>query len=68
MNIGASCCCSQRCHVTWLAGLACAVILVVLASGMAGRAVGEPRTRLQAGVLECRGDGGWGAIIASEKT
>jgi hypothetical protein len=54
--------------VTVLAQLRHGVMLVALAFAIAGPAAGEPKTRLQAGVLECRGDGGWGVIIASEKT
>ena len=57
-----------RCLVTLLAQLCHAVMLVALAFAIAGPAAGEPKTRLQAGVLECRGEGGGGAIIASEKT
>lgn len=30
-------------------------------------AVSETKTRIQAGVLECSGKGGWGAIIGSKK-
>jgi Protein of unknown function (DUF992) len=30
-------------------------------------AVAETKTRIQAGVLECSGPGGWGAIIGSKK-
>jgi hypothetical protein len=42
--------------------LACGAPIVLSA------AAAEPQTRLQAGVLECRGEGGWGIIIASKKT
>ena len=58
----------RRCLVTWLARFRHGVMLVALVFAIAGPAAGEPKTRLQAGVLECRGEGGWGAIIASEKT
>ena len=49
-----------RCLVTVLAQLRHGVMLVALAFAIAGPAAGEPKTRLQAGVLECRGEGGWG--------
>lgn len=42
--------------------------LMCLATASISPVAAEPKTRLQAGVLECRGDGGWGTIIASKKT
>ena len=42
--------------------------LACLATASIAPVAAEPKTRLQAGVLECRGDGGWGIIIASKKT
>ena len=44
------------------------IALLFLAATSVPPAAAEPKTRLQAGVLECRGDGGWGIIIASKKT
>lgn len=46
----------------FFAVLAFAALLFPLAQTAAAK------TRIQAGVLECRGEGGWGAIIGSKKT
>lgn len=50
-----------------IAGLTALVMAGPLAPGVTDPVQAEPKSRLQFGVLECRGDGGWGAIIASKK-
>lgn len=48
-------------------GLGLAMALAVAATGLSFNAA-EAASRLQAGTLYCKGDGGWGAIITSKKT
>ncbi|MEL6623759.1 MAG: DUF992 domain-containing protein [Pseudomonadota bacterium] len=51
-----------------LAATMAAALFVGLSAGFATSASAQSNNRIETGLLECSGEGGWGLIIASKKT
>lgn len=56
----------MRCEFSRSGRLATGIFLAGLLS-LVGVDMASAKTRVQAGVLQCQGEGGWGAIITSKK-